>query len=196
MVKESESEFARMCAKLNIWCKKWQDVRYCPNCRKPIFMTRRTDVHDTEQTESIVDYLIFMGAVPMWVECKGKPGHARFPLGEITVKQAQFQLSWIERGVKTSLFVSFGPGRAPAGRGAWWIDWIAWRSAAKLLLQHNQKSLPWNPEMLLPREVLSMDSFSAWQLTWQDGGWTVPHGHPYYQLVAELPSLYLRSPDG
>ena len=185
--KLSEQEFASLCAKLNIWCHKWRDVMTCPICHQPIFATNRTD--SSEQT-SIVDYIIFIGSMPMWVECKGTNGHNRLPFNEFEVKQVNFLKSWQERDVATSIFVTLGPGRAPNGRKAWWMDWAAFRSAAKLCLQENQKSLAWSEEDRLDREIMSMDQFGIWELVWESGGWTIPEAHPYYEMMKGLPALY------
>jgi penicillin-binding protein-related factor A (putative recombinase) len=193
MRKIAESDFAEMCARHNIWCHKWQDVRYCPNCRKPIFITKRTDNMDSQRPnevqESIVDYLIFTGGIPHWVECKGTNGQTRLRIDDINPKQVNFLNSWIDRGVRCWLFVTLGDGRAPNSRHAYLIDWNAWLDTARACQEWDQISLPWMETGRKGDYYNLYDSFRSYFLDW-DKGWVIPSDHPIYKLVEGLPKLY------
>lgn len=183
MAKESEAEFRKMCRKLNIWCHKWGDVRVCPRCGTKLF-TSREDVPN----ESIIDYLMFIGDTPAWVECKGLPGHTLLPFSEIKEKQRNFLNSWMDRGVWTFLYLSLGTGNAPKGRKAWLIPWARYIEEEGKVI--GRVSLPWQTSGNQPGLA---QIFWQWELLWQNGGWTIPMTSPLVYLfpkILSLPSLY------
>jgi len=184
MAKESEQDFRNMCKRLNIWAHKWADLRVCPKCHTKLFASRE-DVPD----ESIIDYEIFIGSTPAWVECKGKPGHTLLPFTEISPKQRNFLTSWMLRDVWSFLFVTLGDGNAPRGRQAWLIPWYIYTQAE----DHYgtaRVSWPWKQQGVYPgfNQV-----FWEYELTWVKGGWTIPPTSPmlgYFPDILTLPSLY------
>jgi penicillin-binding protein-related factor A (putative recombinase) len=192
-VKQAEADFAKLCARYNIWCHKWTDVRYCPNCHKPIFVTKRTDQQDNdpETQQSIVDYLIFTGSQPHWVECKGKGGDTRLALSDINPKQRNFLSSWDDKGVPVWLFVTLGDGAAPRKRSAWLIPWSMFIFIEETWCS-DMKSIPWQVTGR-KTDIISMeDSFEYYELAWDNGGWIFPNSHIMIAnfRVDKLPSLY------
>lgn len=188
--KQAEADFIKMASRYNIWAHKWQDVRYCPNCRKPIFMTKRMEGED-DQKASIVDYIIVTGNVLHWVECKGKGNHNRLPFKEIEPHQRRFMDSWMEKDVDCWLFVTLGNGkRAPAGRKAWFIPWGAYKyTEEKAVVEAGQKSFSWIPTKF-KADVFDMTEFDRYELHWVEGGWSIPFDHPFYPHVEDLEPLY------
>lgn len=189
--KQAESDFASLCARYNIWCHKWRDVSYCPNCHKPIFMTQHTDQKDTgDNQQSIVDYLIFTRGTPHWVECKGKGGDTRFDFADLNSKQRNFLNSWGDRGVQCWLFLTLGDGKAPYGRKAWMIPWDNYLLVESYIESHGRKSIPWKwPSIEHP--VNTTDAFKHWELIWDTGGWSFPSTHQMKSIyVVNLPPLY------
>jgi len=192
--KQAEADFAKLCKRHNIWAHKWKDVMHCPNCRRPIFMTKHTDAGDKrseEEQESIVDYLIFTTRGAAWVECKGVGGHTRLPLKEISQKQRNFLRGFEARGVPCWLFITLGDGRAPKGRKAWLIPWETWTFQEEdLFVHYDMKSVPW---MATGRkaDVFNMSGcFPSYEMEWNDGGWTIPESHPITYCIADLPELF------
>ena len=195
--KQAETEFARMCARMNIWCHKWQDVRYCPNCRKPIFQKRTSenDERPREQQESIVDYLIFVDNIPIWVECKGKGGETRFAFRDLNQQQRNFLDSWVKRGTPCYLFITLGDGKAPKGRNAWLIDYAFWYERERAYVLNGMKSLPW---MYAGRkgDYFDFGDFDSYKLAW-DSGWMISKDHALaykYPGIFSLPSLFELEP--
>jgi hypothetical protein len=183
--KQSESDFATLCGKNNIWCHKWRDVMYCPNCHRPIFMTQHTDQRDQSATpQSIVDYLIFTGKVAHWVECKGKGGDVRFDFADLNPKQRSFLNDWSDKGVPCWLFLTFGEGKAPNGRKAWMIPW-EYYLVVESDIAKDRKSLSW---------VAATVELKHFELEWGERGvgWVFPHTHLMKQIyhVDLLPPLY------
>lgn len=178
-MKVSEVDFCKLCAFYNIWAHKWTDVRFCPVCKSPIY-SNRTDKNDgREIRSSIIDYLIFIGDKPMWVECKGRSGDTNFPFKELELHQRQFLADWTSRGVDCAIFLTFGPGRAPKGRHAWLIPWWNWEAIERSL--YPRKSIPFDYEPL-----------EWYRLEW-DRGWKIPYNFwlvNRYPNILNLPSLY------
>jgi hypothetical protein len=190
--KQAESDFARLCSTNNIWCHKWTDVMYCPGCHRPIFMTQHTDQKDTgEVQQSIVDYLIFTGKQPHWVECKGKGGDTRLTLTDINPKQRAFLNDWSNREVPCWLFVTLGDGAAPKHRSAWLIPWDMFVFQESTWCQE-MKSIPWHVTGRKNDIVNMEDMFERYELLWNEGGWTFPVFHIMRALyhVDLLPPLY------
>lgn len=187
MIKKAEVEFKLFCNRYNIWAHKWRDVSYCPNCRKPIF-PRRTDAADASAIkESIVDYLIFIGDQPAWIECKGKPDAIRLNHSDLAPHQREFLTNWTKRGVDCWLFVLLGKGKLP-NRKAWLIPWMHYLLAEELC---KKKSFSYE-EMYNP--------FAITELVWGKGekgyGWMLLNDHPFvvdYPGVLTLPPLYEES---
>lgn len=191
-VKQAEADFAKLCARHHIWAHKWRDVSYCPNCHKPIFMTTHEDVHDgREVAGSIVDYLVFTGKQPHWVECKGKGGDTRLALSDINPKQRSFLMDWMLREVPVWLFVTLGNGMAPTKRSAWLIPWSIFIYVEEVWCQE-MKSIPWQATAR-KTDIISMeDMFERYELTWLVGGWSIPETHPMATDFGALtlPPLY------
>lgn len=184
-VKQAEADFARLCSTNNIWCHKWTDVMYCPNCHRPIFMTQHTDQRDQgPHQQSIVDYLIFTGSQPHWVECKGKGGDIRFDFADLSEKQRDFLNSWTDRGVPCWLFLTMGEGKAPVGRRAWMIPWEYYLVTEEDIVR-DRKSLSF---------VAASIELRNFELEWGERGvgWTFPHTHLMKQSyhIDLLPPLY------
>jgi penicillin-binding protein-related factor A (putative recombinase) len=189
--KQAENEFTALCRQYNLWCHKWRDVSFCPHCKKPIFMTARKDETDTRQIrESIVDYLVFVGAYPTWVECKGKSGQSRFAFADLYPHQRQFLTSWQNREVATWIFLTFGPGRVPHDRKAWLIPINAFLGFEKFYVQDTgRKSVSFDDAVFY---------FNLFELDWGShdngrGGWLLPPTHMFIQAYPEaliLPPLY------
>jgi penicillin-binding protein-related factor A (putative recombinase) len=173
-----------MCSLLNIWAKKWQDVRYCPYCKRPIFITNRTEGQNNipeEEKESIIDYLIFTGYLPHWVECKGRPGQMRLPYKEISQKQRNFLNSWTERGVSCWLFILLGKGRAPTGKFAWLIPWG--------VFSYDEDNIHADDKSLSIDDMHT--DYGKYELVWvPKTGFTVPLGHIFYDFCRDLPPLW------
>lgn len=191
MNKQAESDFTAFCKEHRIWAHKWRDVSYCPNCRKPIFVTTRTDRNDTRAVrESIVDYLIFIGEKATWVECKGKGGQSRFDFKDLAPHQRQFLVSWQDRGLVTWLFLTFGPGRVPHDRRAWLMPINAFLGFEKFYTEETgRKSVSFDDAVFFLEEL---------ELKWgkyrnNSGGWLMPVTHLFVQSYPEvtlLPPLY------
>ena len=190
--KRAEAEFAKMCAHHNIWAHKWRDVRYCPHCQKPIFMTKRMEGPDTgkdEEQRAIIDYLIFVGSAPHWIEVKGQPILARFNFVDIQPHQRRFMDDWIDRGVGAWLYLQMGARKDPrsGGRFAWLIYWPEYLRVEEELLQ-SRKSINLEQALELFRKDMALE--------WQVGtGWVIPEGHFLVSLhpyTLTLPSLYSR----
>lgn len=181
--KQAEAEFARMCKRLGIWAHKWMDVRVCPRCRLPLFVTNRDD--GQEEMGNIVDYLIFIGSQVSWVEVKGMPGHTRLPFSEISDKQRDFLDSFTSRHIRCFLFISLGDGRAPVGRKSWLVEWEHYLSTERNAVFCGQKSLNWI-ENNRTADRYTMQDLTAWELTWIQGGWTIPEDHPLYLEISKL----------
>lgn len=165
--KRDESEFKKLMTSLDIWAHKWSDVRRCPRCHAPIYVTQRIEGEEEEEKSSIVDYLIFVGAIPAWVECK-QTGTNTFPLDYIQPHQIRFMNDWTERGLQNWLFLLMGEGRAPRGRWGYLIPWQEWTekvSEEKL----GRKSLTAAEAAIL---------FGHCELVYK-GGWSLPPGHPF-----------------
>ena len=182
--KVSEAEFAKLCARYNIWAHKWRDVHYCPNCNKPIFPKRveQEDTRSDEAQESIIDYLCFILDQPIWVEVKGKHNMTSWPFNDMNEKQRNFLRSWNRRGVAATMFLAFGPGPAP-NRGAWWIPYPEFADHCNLLRQ-TRKSIPYQ---------YAVENFTHYRLEWSDGGWEIPRDtwiRENFTNVLKLPSLY------
>lgn len=176
--KQAEREFVKMAASLNWWCHKWEDVRYCPNCHSPIYMTKRDQA---VEGESIVDYLVFMGWLPMWIECKGQPGDTRIAFKDITPKQIDFLVSFNGRKVLSALFITLGK-RIP-DRFAWLISIGAWNEAVIKAEANGAKSFNYKKDM---------DIFEPYKLVWENGQWKVSETHPLvtkYPFILSLPPL-------
>ena len=196
-VKQAEADFKSLCTRNNIWAKKWDDVRHCPHCHRLIFMTQRVNDQDLlrqeEEQESIVDYLIFTGNTPHWVECKGMGGSTRLALSDIKPKQRNFLQSWTDKGVECWLFVTLGDGRAPRGRKAWLIPWSSFRVVEMEICEpHNLKSLLWRSPAGPNQEHSMSELFKREELVWKDSNWAFPETH--YMVVSHgvltLPKLY------
>jgi len=179
MGKQAEEDFASMCALYNIWAHKWDDVTTCGVCGSLIHKTKRVDGNDGRTVRaSIVDYLIFVGNKPLWVECKGRLNTTNFPFSEIELHQRQFLHSWQDKGVDCALFLIAGLGKAP-NRKAWFIPWSKWDEIEASLAP--RKSLPWSA------------SLYNYRLIWERGGWKIPFDTWFanaYPDVFCLPSLY------
>lgn len=180
MAKEAEREFKTLCNRHNIWAHKWTDVRFCPNCRKPIFQSRE-DV----EGESIIDYLCFVKSTPVWVECKGKPGHNLLPHNEISEKQRDFLSSWTDRSVWTFLFVTLGKGRAPTGRFAWLIPWRYYLEKEEINAYYRKS---WTVEESM-NEPGMRQVFWQYQLAWDGGGWEIPQSSSIVNIFPSILSL-------
>lgn len=182
--KLAEKEFAQLCARNNIWAHKFGDVRKCANCGQLVF-PKRTSEADEKYQESIVDYLIFVGNEPGWVECKGRLGLTAFPFAEVNQRQRSFMSSWERRGVKCFIFLSFGPGGYP-NRGAWLMPWWAYLLLEQDLMENDLRvSVPYTFFQELKR--------NPWELEWKAGGWSIPRNHQLLTIfpkILELPSLY------
>jgi len=164
--KTAESEFATLCARYNIWCHKWGDVRFCPNCRSPIFPKRisQQDKRPVEDQESIVDYLIFIADRPVWVECKGKHNTTSWPFSDLDIRQENFLDSWWLRGVNSAIFLSFGPGKIP-DRSAWLLPYIDFAHFRLEVLGTNRKSFSY---------TFAKEKLIEYELVWERGGWSIP----------------------
>jgi hypothetical protein len=156
-------------------------------------MTRHTDAKDAQRPDeiqqSIVDYLIFTGSQPHWVEVKSSDDN-RLNFKEITHKQNNFMESWVKRGVLCWLFLTLGSGRAPEGRSAWLIAWDYWQEMMKFSIDHGMKSTPWRVAM--KGDVQSLETVAHdYQLEWLFGeGWTIPTKHYIYPYIEGLRPLY------
>ena len=178
--KQAETEYTRMCTRYGIWNHKFQDVRYCPYCQKPIFQTKRES--NISEDESIVDYISFVGHEGIWTECKGAPGHTRLPFAETSEKQRSFMNDFTDRGTRCFLFVTLGNGRVPTGRKAWWILWEYYLNTERNAILYGQKSLNW---ILNNRSAdrYTMQDLYLWELQWVEGGWSIPEIHPMYNYI-------------
>lgn len=199
--KPAEREFTKFASNLHWWVHKFQDVRYCPNsvvcencghrqiCGQPIFMTDRDQAIETE---SIVDYLIFLGDKPFWIECKGKPGQTRFNFNEITDKQNSFLDDFtFGRGVLCALFITLGT-KIP-DRYAWLISWWTWRMKVWEAEDKGLKSFNYQISNRKQDKEMDMELFEPYKLIWQTNvGWTMPRDHALvkaYPYVLNLPPL-------
>lgn len=198
--KVAEADFAKMCARLNIWCHKWSNIRVCPSCGFKIFkrLSAEEDMRPEESRETIVDYLIFLGSYPSWVECKGQPGQERLPFKDIDPKQRNFLNSWTDRKVSSMLFLTLGNGRpAPKGRKAWLFPWWHWLSFEQEWIADGMKSIPWAPtKFKADTYTLSDEVYKDYELVWDYGGWMIPETHilvMFYKATVDIlhmPPLY------
>lgn len=194
--KQAEREFANMCGRMNIWCKKWEDVRYCPNsvicekcghkqrCGKLIYMTDRDQA---VEHESIVDYIIFVGSHVMWVECKGAPGQTRFAFNELTEKQYSFLRDFrYGRKVTAAIFVTLGT-QIP-DRYAWLIPIQEWDKEIETLeATTKMKSIPYLATNRKADKANMKDLFPKYELQWiQNTGWVIS---PTHQLAIAIPEV-------
>ena len=184
--KQAEVDFTQLCARYNIWRKKWQDVRNCPWCRKPIFITKRQDGFE-EAPASIVDYLCIIEGRVHWVECKGKGDHNRLPLNEISFEQNMFMNTWSGNNVPCWLYVTLGDGRrAPVGRKAWLIEWDFWYRFQYSVEQAGMKSIPWIATGRKADIYNMTDGCDGYELRWVEGGWQIPVTHPIWPVIENL----------
>lgn len=187
--KQAEAEFAKLMNGYNVWTKKWQDVRYCPNCRKPIFMVKRAQGEEEQAT--IVDYLLVISGRVHWVEVKGKGDQHRLSFSDISERQVEFMNSWSDAKVPCWIFISLGDGtRAPKGRKVWLIPWSVWLDTWDLCHYAGMKSIPWLPTNRKADLYNMTEEFPLYELTWEGGEWTIPETHPLYPDVAYLEPLY------
>lgn len=167
--KRDESEFKKMMTSLGIWAHKWTDVRRCPRCGAPIHVTQRMEENDEEEKQSIVDYLIFVGTIPAWVECK-QTGTNSFSLNLIQPHQIEFMDDWTRKGLQNWLFLLIGSGRAPKRRWAYLIPWQEWRDKI------SEKQLGRKSLTAAEAAVLFGDYGLAYR-----GGWNMNVGHPFIE---------------
>jgi len=179
--KVAEKEWASICSTYHIWCHKWSDSFWCPNCQKVVFPNRYNQ-DDNEKLETIVDYLVFVNSQPIWIECKGKHNSTSWPFSDITSKQLDFLSSWRERNVLAAVFLSFGPGKIP-DRGAWLIPYEDFRSMMDDRLKTDKKSFSWT----------YMQDFMYYRMIWDKGGWSIPEDCWFtwiFPNVLRLPKLF------
>jgi penicillin-binding protein-related factor A (putative recombinase) len=173
--KIAEMEFKQLANRLGWWSHKWQDVRYCPNCHQPIFVTRRMQ-GEAEQRSSIVDYLVFIGSTPMWVECKG--GHVdRIAFNELEDHQKRFLADWEKRGVEAWLFFLIGKNRINAKmkpRKAYFFPYYIWEQIEHQI-SDNRKSLNYD---------LMQIYLGEYELVFESGSWLIPTTHVMGEIVS------------
>lgn len=160
MKKQDEKEFASMCAHHKWWAHKWADI---PSERA-----------GDNPTGTIVDYLIWIGSKPAWVECKQEHG-GRLNFRQFSSSQVRFMKSFMKRDVQCWLFLLMGSGRAPMGRAAYLIPWREFADVAKLFKEAGKKSMPWKKN----RQSGNWNAeyfFFKHRLDWQ-GGWRLPIDH-------------------
>ena len=201
----AEREFANMCGRMNIWCHKWSHMRKCPVCHSNLFVSKQSSDQDEEETQTIVDYLTFIGSEPLWVECKGTNKSSRINIrDEPSLKQRGFLDSWLEKGVNAALFLLLGEGRPPNGRGAYLIPWDWWQEVVYPLVDDGMFSLPWlKTNRKNDRDLFIDGMFYNCALTWVKGvGWLIPEWNVRnevgykniwpmrYPNILTLPSLY------
>ena len=166
--KQNETEFSKFAGHYNIWAHKWGDIRQCPNCHTNIYTARihPEDKRERDHQESIVDYLAFIGYLPVWVECKGSPGKGVYRFkDEWDIRQHNFMQSWTNRGVYALVFLTFGEGRAPDGRAAFLMPYTAhFHLEDTMQTSHNRVSLPFDE---------ACEYLQEYRLQWIQGGWKI-----------------------
>lgn len=189
-IKVAESEFAALCSRYNIWCHKWQNIEVvkCPFCGKVHNLFKSTknpnDKRPDDQQETIVDYEVFIGSAPLWVECKGRHNTTSWPFSDMTTKQRNFLHSWTERGVMSCVFLLIGPGDAPRDRWAFLVPYLRFKETCNRLIEGEIKSLNWK---------VALQEWSFYQLDWNKGEWAIPKDGwlaSFYPNVLDLPPLF------
>ena len=185
--KKAELEFKAMCNLFNIWAHKWPDLRFCPNCRKPIYT-----VKEETPGEVIVDFLIYFGNISAWVECKGAPGHTTMPFVEVTEKQKAFMTSWIDKDVLAFLFLTLGSGHPPKERFAWLVPWAEYLNAENYYKAHKRLSLPITSVRVPGNYTIPGINtiFADWALLWiPRTGWSFTEGSKMQSIIPDLFTL-------
>lgn len=200
--KQSEADFAALMGRQRVWCHKFRDVMYCPNCHRPVFMTNHSQAQDKESQQSIVDYLIYVGIHGTWVECK--QAEKAFEFRDLVKRQREFLSSWNDRQLVTWFFLLMTSGPIPGHREekqAYLIPWATWLKIEDEFRTGTDKikgrlSLPFfSPSLQLTfSDMRDQHGLSSYALAWTPTvGWTIPASHAWntiYPYAYDLPELF------
>jgi hypothetical protein len=163
--KAAETAFREMAKRYGYGWHKYGDVRYCIHCHKPL-----------PKSEQAPDFALW--EVYNWVECKNSDASGRWNASELMEggtreKQREFLL---ER--EGWLFILLGTGRAPNGKSAYLIPFHEWVKRYEPILESNKmRSIRKTGR---GKRLGADQMLSSYRLDWNDGGWIIPNGHPFW----------------
>jgi len=172
--KQSEEEFRTMMKRHGIWWHKFKDLWFCKFCHREQY-----------KDDSMPDYMVVLDGNAYLVECKQSERYWNFADEKgagIRTIQRQALDQWEAEHNFCFLFIVLGDGRAPKYRSAWLIPWMKWKPIEKELAEQGQRSLLRETK----RNKGALELLKEWQVTWEEGGWTIPEGHDFWRLTGGI----------
>lgn len=177
--KRSEEELGTMLRNSGHWVYKGRDrsYLYCPECHERIeFCPHCEEEILFDKAKTMPDFL----AARDWFYIECKQGGNNWSILDVTPTQYKVMNNHAATGGEGYLFLGIGDGRAPKGRAAYLIEWKTFIYAQKDLLQANFKSIRFSSTER--SKVPTADEvFGEWKLEWENGSWSIPTSHPFWQ---------------
>ncbi|KPK19761.1 MAG: hypothetical protein AMJ70_08545 [Dehalococcoidia bacterium SG8_51_3] len=175
--KRAEADLAKFIHDIGWDWKKFEDRRYCPNCRALLY---RVD-------DRPYDGMATVNGIAIPIEVKASK--LNFAFSELKKHQEDGMLEWQEKHNRYKgcwIFLQMGDqkpnSKQPNRRRCWLITLNAFLDIRTLCSMMETQTLPYSEETtnrkkLKDLQISATTLLGKWELKWIPGGWSLPREH-------------------